>query len=292
DFDAALARCGTLDEDVLGRPWPFRGRPMDVRYALYRTLEDAQEVYVRVSAGAHPESRRILALAQHAFGGLRGLLAGLPGALLDKAPSTGEWPIREVLAHMLAVEQRYALQTRYAVDRTDADPMRIPDNRMPPTAPAPIAGEVGVVLARLAEARAETKRLLGDVAPTATTRRLRRHVLVRGARRVSRQQLDRRRRRRHAPAIHRGATARHRAAMVARRHAAGIPFRTRPQGQAPALRDAGGRRRAYEADRPGARGLEHRVGAGRHPARVRVAGWRSEGAGERGGEAQVATGTR
>jgi DinB family protein len=170
DFDAALARCGTLDEDVLGRPWPFRGRPMDVRYALYRTLEDAQEVYVRVSAGAHPESRRILALAQHAFGGLRGLLAGLPGALLDKAPSTGEWPIREVLAHMLAVEQRYALQTRYAVDRTDADPMRIPDNRMPPTAPAPIAGEVGVALARLAEARAETKRLLGDVAPAAMTR--------------------------------------------------------------------------------------------------------------------------
>ena len=88
DFDAALARCGTLDEDVLGRPWPFRGRPMDVRYALYRTLEDAQEVYVRVSAGAHPESCRILALAQHAFGGLRGLLAGLPGALLDKAPSS------------------------------------------------------------------------------------------------------------------------------------------------------------------------------------------------------------
>jgi DinB superfamily len=170
DFDAALARCGTLDEDVLGRPWPFRGRPMDVRYALYRTLEEAQEVYVRVSAGAHPESCRILALAQHAFGGLRGLLAGLPGALLDKAPSTGEWPIREVLAHMLAVEQRYALQTRYAVDRTDADPMRIPDNRMPPTAPAPIAGEVGVVLARLAEARAETKRLLGDVAPAAMTR--------------------------------------------------------------------------------------------------------------------------
>src|SRR5947209_3684219 len=143
---------------------------MDVRYALYRTLEEAQEVYVRVSAGAHPESCRILALAQHAFGGLRGLLAGLPGALLDKAPSTGEWPIREVLAHMLAVEQRYALQTRYAVDRTDADPMRIPDNRMPPTAPAPIAGEVGVALARLAEARAETKRLLGDVAPAAMTR--------------------------------------------------------------------------------------------------------------------------
>jgi transposase InsO family protein len=170
DFDAALARCGTLDEDVLARPWPFRGRPMDLRYALYRTLEDAQEVFVRVSAGAHAESRRILALAQHAFGELRGLLAGLPEPLLDKAPRAGEWPIREVLAHMLAVEQRYALQTGYAVDRTDADPMRIPDNRMPPTAPAHVAGEVDVILARLAEARGETNRRLGDVALAAMTR--------------------------------------------------------------------------------------------------------------------------
>jgi len=170
DFDVALARCGTLDEDVLARPWPFRGRPLDVRYALYRTLEDAQEVSVRVSASAHPESRRILALAQHAFGELRGLLAGLPDPLLDRAPRAGEWPIREVLAHMLAVEERYALQTRYAVERTDADPMRIPDNRMPPTAQAHIAGEVDAILARLAEARADTNRRLGDVTPAAMTR--------------------------------------------------------------------------------------------------------------------------
>ena len=163
DYDVALARCGMLDEDALARPWSWRGRQMDVRYALYRTLEDAQEAYVRVSAEAHPESRRILALAQHAFGSLRALLAGLPGALLDKPPRAGEWPIRETLGHMLAVEQRYALQTKYAVDRTDADPMRIPDNRLPPTAPATVGGEIDAVLARLADARAETGRWLGDV---------------------------------------------------------------------------------------------------------------------------------
>jgi DinB superfamily len=170
DYDAALARCGTLDEDALARPWSFRGRQMDVRYALYRTLEDAQEVQVRVAAGDHPESRRILALAQRAFGDLRGLLIGVPPALLEKAPRAGEWPIRETLGHMLSVEQRYALQTRYAVDRTDADPMRIPDNQLPPTAPATVGGEIGAVLRRLAEARAETARWLGDVTPAAMTR--------------------------------------------------------------------------------------------------------------------------
>jgi len=170
DFDAALARCGALDEDVLGRPWSCHGAQLDVRYALYRTLENAQEALVRVAAGSHPESRRILALAQRAFGSLRGLLAGLPGALLDKAPRAGEWPLRETLGHTLAVEQRYALQTRYAVDREDVDPMRIPDDRLPPTAPMSVGGEIEAVLARLAEARAETSRLLGAVAPAAMTR--------------------------------------------------------------------------------------------------------------------------
>jgi len=170
DYDAALARCGTLDEDVLARPWSFRGRQMDVRYALYRTLEDAQEVQVRVSAGDHPESRRILALAQRALGSLRALLTGLPGASLDRAPRAGEWSIQETVAHMVAVEQRYALQTKYAVDREEADPIRIADSRLPSLAPANVGGEVAALLTRLAEARAETDRWLGDVPPAKMTR--------------------------------------------------------------------------------------------------------------------------
>jgi hypothetical protein len=170
DYDAALARWGTLDENALGRPWSFRGRQMDVRYALYRTLEDAQEIHVRVAAGDVPESRRILALAQRAFGGLRALLIGVPGALLDKSPRAGEWSIREILGHMVAVEQRYALQTKYAVDRADTDPMRIADSRLPALAPSNLAGEAEALLARLAEARAETDRLLGDLPPAAMTK--------------------------------------------------------------------------------------------------------------------------
>ncbi|MBI1847240.1 MAG: DinB family protein, partial [Candidatus Rokubacteria bacterium] len=128
DFDAALTGFAALDEEALGRPWSWRDGRLDVRYALYRTLEDAQEAYVRVSAGIHPESRRILALAQRAFGDLRSLLLGLPTDLLDTPPRAGEWPVRETLRHMLVVERRYALQTRYALERADAEPVRIPDD--------------------------------------------------------------------------------------------------------------------------------------------------------------------
>ncbi len=170
DVDAALTGFANLDEAALGRPWSYRDKPTDVRYALYRTLEDAQEAHVALAARPHPESRRILAFCQRAFGSLRGLVIGLPDNLLEEAPRAGEWSVGETLRHVLAVERRYAIQTLYAVERADGDPVRIPADRLPSTAPAEIPGGVGELLARLAEARAETNRSLGDIAPAAMTR--------------------------------------------------------------------------------------------------------------------------
>jgi hypothetical protein len=143
---------------------------MDVRYALYRTLEDAQEALVALAARPHPESRRILALAQQAFGDLRGLVTGVPDALLARAPRDGEWSVGDVLRHVLSVEQRYAIQTRWAVERGDGDPVRVPTDRLPPTAPPAIPGGASEILARIAEARAETSHALDALAPAAMTR--------------------------------------------------------------------------------------------------------------------------
>jgi hypothetical protein len=53
-FDAALTVVAGLDETELARPWTWRGKAMDVRYALYRTLEEAQEAHAHTTAGAHP----------------------------------------------------------------------------------------------------------------------------------------------------------------------------------------------------------------------------------------------
>jgi uncharacterized damage-inducible protein DinB len=170
DFDVALRGFAALDEEALARPWSWRDKAMDVRFALYRTLEDAQETHVRVAAATMPESRRIMALAQRAFGDLRGLLAGLPADLLDRAPSAGEWPLRETLRHMLLVERRYAVQTRYAVDRKDSEPVRIPDDRQPTATAKDVEGDVGTIGARSGAARADTNRWLGDVEDPAMSR--------------------------------------------------------------------------------------------------------------------------
>jgi DinB family protein len=170
DFDVALRGFAALDEEALARPWSWRDKAMDVRFALYRTLEDAQETHVRVAAAPMPEARRIMALAQRAFGDLRGLLAGLPADVLDRAPGAGEWPLRETLKHMLLVERRYAVQTRYAVERKDSEPVRIPDDRQPTVTAKDGEGEVDTIVARIGAALADTSQWLGGVGGPAMSR--------------------------------------------------------------------------------------------------------------------------
>ena len=149
NMSEVLTGLAALDEEALGRPWIWRGGKTDLHYALYGALEEAQQAYVLASTGPHPESRRILSLAQRAFGDLRGLLIGLPAGLLEAPPRPGEWAIGETLRHLRAVEQRYALHTLYAVERSDSEPMRIPDDRLPATAPTASGAELGVLLEQL-----------------------------------------------------------------------------------------------------------------------------------------------
>ena len=170
DVDAALARFAALDEAELSRRWSYRDKPMDVRYALYRTIEDAQEALVQLTAEPHPEPRRILALSQRAFGDLRGLLVGLPDNLLDRPLREGEWSVREILRHIIVIEGRYAVQMAYAVARSDSDPMRVADDRMPTPAQTDVSGGIGSILARVREARARTDRELGSLTPAAMLR--------------------------------------------------------------------------------------------------------------------------
>jgi hypothetical protein len=168
-LDRVLESWTQLDEAKLRKPWTWQGGTMELGFALYRTLEDAQEALVRTTASPH-EAQRILALAQRAFGGLRGLVAGAPDELLDKASHPGEWTLREVLRHVHLIERRYAIQTGWAVERNDADPMRIPDARMPKPDDIDGSGNANALLERIAEARRDTARRLADLPPAAMTR--------------------------------------------------------------------------------------------------------------------------
>jgi hypothetical protein len=171
DVDVVLTRFAVLDEKALAQPWPHLGQQtLDVRNALYWTLVEAQDALTRLGERRHSESRRILSLAGSAFGELRALLLGVPDELLDRSPGGGEWSLRQALRHIVEIERRYLLHTSYAVEREDADPIRLPDERLAAAAQVDAGGGMADLIGRIVEARADTDRRLGEVPPAAMTR--------------------------------------------------------------------------------------------------------------------------
>ena len=139
DFDQALRIYVALPDERMEQPWPWRegGLELQVRDALYRSLEEEQAAASVADGG---EAARILALAQHAFGDLRGLLVGLDDALLDAVPKPDEWTLRQTLEHLLIVELSYDANTDWARRRgPPVPPTRscIITTPAPPAPPAP-----------------------------------------------------------------------------------------------------------------------------------------------------------
>ena len=128
------------------RSWLWRGEEQEVRDGLYRSLEAEQSA---AAAVRHPsEAARILALAQAAFGDLRGLLAGLPDELLDEVPREGEWPLRLTIHHMLHRELTMRANTAYALGRSASEPVEFPQDQLPRPEEADVSGGIAEILVR------------------------------------------------------------------------------------------------------------------------------------------------
>jgi hypothetical protein len=169
-FDESLARLATLsDADLSQETWAFRGKAIELGYALYHALEEEQRAVI-AAPRAPSESARILSLAQSAFGDLRGLLAGLDDALLDRPPAEGEWSVRETLAHAIVTERSYRKNTEYSIARSAGEPVLMPTERRPKPDPADSGGGVPDIVARFAARRAETDAALGMTAEAALAR--------------------------------------------------------------------------------------------------------------------------
>jgi hypothetical protein len=167
-----LAAVARLDDEALAGD--KRGSRRDALYGLLRR-EQAIAVSGRSSPG--PEVSRILDFAQAAYGDVIGVLVGRDDSLLDAARD-GEWSLRDVLRHAMAVELRYAAQVDYSATRSDNDPVQIPPGLLPcdrlsPPEPAFAASRSGGVvelLQLLGNARAGSDRRLAMVPDSALTR--------------------------------------------------------------------------------------------------------------------------
>jgi hypothetical protein len=126
-----------------------------VRNAFFYLLMEEQSALV-VAATPTNEADRILALAQRAFGDLRGLLLAVPDALLDREPARGEWSIRRTMQHAIGTERSYRANTQHALYRQAADPLTLPPERRPKPDPNDTAGDAESIVAALAQRRSET----------------------------------------------------------------------------------------------------------------------------------------
>ena len=76
------------------------------------------------------EADRILDLARAAYGELVAVVVGRSAELLD-GTRDGDWTLRDVLRHAIAVELRYGAQVEYSATRRADEPLVTPPHRLP-----------------------------------------------------------------------------------------------------------------------------------------------------------------
>ena len=116
--DLVRATVHLSDEDM-GREWKWREYDEEgLRFALLMTHHELRELAVRLAARRTTEPTqvaRILAQYHQTYRDLTGVMAGVRSEDLDRAPSEGEWPLRETLKHMIGAEHGFLAVNRYAL---------------------------------------------------------------------------------------------------------------------------------------------------------------------------------
>lgn len=112
-----------LPDAEMDRPWVWREYDEEgLRFALLMTQHELRDLAVRLAAMRPTpplQAQRILGQYHHAYRDLTGALAGVRDEDLDRVPKVGEWPLREVIAHMLGAEYGFlgVIQYGLAPDR-------------------------------------------------------------------------------------------------------------------------------------------------------------------------------
>jgi hypothetical protein len=174
---SAIDALGAIPDAILRRPVGDGAQRRDVQFLLYAALRREQAAAVVAVASDRAEPEAIMAFARSANRELVDVLAGRPDNVLDAARD-GEWTLRDLLRHAIAVELRYCQQVLYAAERRDDEPLAIPVSRLPcdrlsppePEYAATRTGSVAHILTLVARARQETDARLHLLTSTALTR--------------------------------------------------------------------------------------------------------------------------
>jgi hypothetical protein len=107
-----------LSDAEMDRAWVWREYDEEgLRFALLMAQHELRDLAVRLAAmrPAQPsQTQRILGQYHYAYRDLTGALAGLRDDDLDRVPAEGEWPVREVILHMLGADSGFLGTVQYA----------------------------------------------------------------------------------------------------------------------------------------------------------------------------------
>ena len=113
-----------ISDPLLERPWAWKSYDSEgVRFAFLRTYEELRELAANLQRErmlrATPPSTAQLILAQYdaAYWDLQAALLGIEDGQAERAPAEGEWPVRRVLAHVIAGDLGFFVVVRNALDR-------------------------------------------------------------------------------------------------------------------------------------------------------------------------------
>ena len=132
-----LATQGISDSE-LDREWAWGAYDSEgVRFAFFRTYEELRELAVKTlrerSARGLGVSAAQYILAQHhrAYRDLQAALLGVDKDSANLAPAEDEWPVRQIVAHIVGAEMGFTVAVQYALERRrsgDGRPAQIPDD--------------------------------------------------------------------------------------------------------------------------------------------------------------------
>lgn len=125
-----IAVFGALSDELLRRQVDEPSASQGLQWWLYAALRREQAAVIGAASTQRNESGQILSLAQGAYRDLHALIADRAAGLVDSARD-GDWTLRDLLRHAIAVELRYCEQVSYSATRADDEPVRIPDERLP-----------------------------------------------------------------------------------------------------------------------------------------------------------------
>lgn len=122
-----------LSDAELGEPatWEapgddrWRGYDGSRRELFFHVYQELRELAVdvdgaRSNASPPTTSQRILAQHHIAWRDLTGALAGVADVELDREPAEGEWPLRDVIEHLMGAELGFLLQIEWAIARRES----------------------------------------------------------------------------------------------------------------------------------------------------------------------------